>query len=267
MNETLLLQVVCCRLTPVQTKIYKHLMSSKEIRHILNGKQTNILSSIGAMQKVGSRGIFVSTDDPLPPLSFALVLHAAAAAAAVLSLIFLFFYAVDIDVGDKSLLALVLVLVFFIPAHTPVHAFPLSCPIGRSQRRTPSGRMPLVVSCCYLSVGFASIARSSPTLCSPLCGRSPPFFSCEKKKLCNHPKLLVDGCASGKDRDSGQAAAISSMLPSATSSSSSSSLSLSTGGGGVGGGGGRRMSAGGGGFGRRGASGGTQKGVFPEWSG
>ncbi|CAN0006928.1 unnamed protein product, partial [Ectocarpus sp. 12 AP-2014] len=47
-----LVQVVCCRLTPAQTKIYKHLLSSKEIRHILNGKQTNILSSIGAMQKL-----------------------------------------------------------------------------------------------------------------------------------------------------------------------------------------------------------------------
>ena len=46
------MQVVCCRLTPVQKKIYKHLMSSKEIRHILNGKQTNILSSIGAIKKV-----------------------------------------------------------------------------------------------------------------------------------------------------------------------------------------------------------------------
>lgn len=44
-------QVVCCRLTPLQMNIYKHLLSSKEIRHILNGKQTNILSSIGAMQK------------------------------------------------------------------------------------------------------------------------------------------------------------------------------------------------------------------------
>lgn len=47
-----LVQVVCCRLTPLQMKIYKHLLSSKEIRHILNGKQTNILSSIGAMQKL-----------------------------------------------------------------------------------------------------------------------------------------------------------------------------------------------------------------------
>ncbi|CAN0441077.1 unnamed protein product, partial [Discosporangium mesarthrocarpum] len=45
-------KVVCCRLTEVQRGIYKHLLSSKEIRHILNGKQTNILSSIGAMQKV-----------------------------------------------------------------------------------------------------------------------------------------------------------------------------------------------------------------------
>lgn len=48
--------MVCCRLTPVQKKIYKHLMSSKEIRHILNGKQTNILSSIGAIKKVRASG-------------------------------------------------------------------------------------------------------------------------------------------------------------------------------------------------------------------
>ena len=45
-------QVVCCRLTDVQKEVYKHLLSSKEIRHIFEGKQTNILSSIGALQKL-----------------------------------------------------------------------------------------------------------------------------------------------------------------------------------------------------------------------
>jgi DNA repair and recombination protein RAD54 and RAD54-like protein len=45
-------QVVCCRLTETQKKIYEHLLSSKEIRHIMDGKQTNILSSIGALQKL-----------------------------------------------------------------------------------------------------------------------------------------------------------------------------------------------------------------------
>ncbi|KAG5185679.1 SNF2 family N-terminal domain-containing protein [Tribonema minus] len=47
-----LVQVVACRLTDVQRRIYQHLLDSKEIRHILNGKQTNILSSIGSMQKL-----------------------------------------------------------------------------------------------------------------------------------------------------------------------------------------------------------------------
>jgi hypothetical protein len=47
-----LVQVVCCRLTELQKTIYKHLLSSKEIRHIFEGKQTNILASIGALQKL-----------------------------------------------------------------------------------------------------------------------------------------------------------------------------------------------------------------------
>lgn len=44
--------MVCCRLTDVQKAIYKHLLNSKEVRHIFEGKQTNILSSIGALQKL-----------------------------------------------------------------------------------------------------------------------------------------------------------------------------------------------------------------------
>jgi len=46
------LQIVCCPLTDVQEKIYRHLLSSKEIRHILDGKQTNILCYIGTLQKL-----------------------------------------------------------------------------------------------------------------------------------------------------------------------------------------------------------------------
>lgn len=63
-------------------------------------------------------------------------------------------------------------------------------------------------------------------------------------QLCNHPKILVEGSASGVGRDSGLAEVVS-FLPTASASS----------GGGIGFG-----------YGRRGG-GGIQKGVFPEWSG
>lgn len=41
-----LVQVVCCRLTPLQEALYERLLSSKEIRHIQQGKQTNTLGVI-----------------------------------------------------------------------------------------------------------------------------------------------------------------------------------------------------------------------------
>lgn len=41
-----LVQYVCCRLTPLQEALYARLLSSKEIRHIREGKQTNTLNSI-----------------------------------------------------------------------------------------------------------------------------------------------------------------------------------------------------------------------------
>lgn len=41
-----LVQFVCCRLTPLQEAMYGRLLSSKEIRHIREGKQTNTLNSI-----------------------------------------------------------------------------------------------------------------------------------------------------------------------------------------------------------------------------
>lgn len=41
-----LVQFVCCRLTPLQEAMYEKLLSSKEIRHVREGKQTNTLNSI-----------------------------------------------------------------------------------------------------------------------------------------------------------------------------------------------------------------------------
>ncbi len=44
-----LVQFVCCRLTPLQEALYECLLSSKEIRHVREGKQTNTLNSIRQM--------------------------------------------------------------------------------------------------------------------------------------------------------------------------------------------------------------------------
>jgi DNA repair and recombination RAD54-like protein len=41
-----LVQFVCCRMTPLQEALTERLLSSKEIRHIREGKQTNTLNSI-----------------------------------------------------------------------------------------------------------------------------------------------------------------------------------------------------------------------------
>lgn len=39
-----LAQVVCCNLTDIQKNLYQHLMSSKDLQHVLDGKQVNCLS-------------------------------------------------------------------------------------------------------------------------------------------------------------------------------------------------------------------------------
>lgn len=109
------------------------------------------------------------------------------------------------------------------------------------------------IKVCKKTQGL-QLSISSKTLkiwrCRHAC-LSPPCFSLfplhNKNKLCNHPKLLVEGSA-GKDRDSGLAE-VASFLPTISSNP-----------GGVPGGGGMF------GTGRRGG-GGVQKGVFPEWSG
>jgi DNA repair and recombination RAD54-like protein len=41
-----LVQFVCCRLTPVQERMYEKLLVSKEIRNVRDGKQFNTLNSI-----------------------------------------------------------------------------------------------------------------------------------------------------------------------------------------------------------------------------
>ncbi len=47
-----LTQVVACRLTDIQESMYRHLLNSKEVNHILSGKQTNVLAQIGTIQKL-----------------------------------------------------------------------------------------------------------------------------------------------------------------------------------------------------------------------
>jgi DNA repair and recombination RAD54-like protein len=41
-----LVQFVCCRPTPLQRELYDMILSSKEMRHIRDGKQSNTLGSI-----------------------------------------------------------------------------------------------------------------------------------------------------------------------------------------------------------------------------
>ncbi len=47
-----LTQVVACRMTDIQESMYRRLLNSKEVNHILSGKQTNVLSQIGTIQKL-----------------------------------------------------------------------------------------------------------------------------------------------------------------------------------------------------------------------
>lgn len=47
-----LVQVVCCNLTEIQQNMYQHILSSKDMRHILEGKQVNCLGSIQTLMKL-----------------------------------------------------------------------------------------------------------------------------------------------------------------------------------------------------------------------
>ena len=47
-----LVQVVCCNLTEMQTNMYQHLVTSKEMQHVVDGKQVNCLGSIQMLMKL-----------------------------------------------------------------------------------------------------------------------------------------------------------------------------------------------------------------------
>ena len=47
-----LVQVVCCNLTPMQENVYQHLVNSKDMQHVMSGKQANCLGYIQMLMKL-----------------------------------------------------------------------------------------------------------------------------------------------------------------------------------------------------------------------
>jgi len=58
-----LVQVVCCNLTEIQQNMYQHLVNSKDMRHVLDGKQVNCLASIQMLMKLSNHPSLVVDDD------------------------------------------------------------------------------------------------------------------------------------------------------------------------------------------------------------
>mmetsp|Transcript_9495 Transcript_9495/g.13456 ORF Transcript_9495/g.13456 Transcript_9495/m.13456 type:complete len:1151 (+) Transcript_9495:176-3628(+) len=58
-----LVQVVCCNLTEIQTNMYQHLISSKDMQHVLDGKQVNCLSSIQMLMKLANHPSLIAEED------------------------------------------------------------------------------------------------------------------------------------------------------------------------------------------------------------
>ena len=58
-----LVQVVCCNLTDIQKNMYEHLISSKNMQHVLDGKQVNCLSSIQMLMKLCNHPSLVADED------------------------------------------------------------------------------------------------------------------------------------------------------------------------------------------------------------
>jgi len=58
-----LVQVVCCKLTDMQQNIYNHLIGSKAIQQITDGKQVNCLSSIQMLMKLCNHPRLVANED------------------------------------------------------------------------------------------------------------------------------------------------------------------------------------------------------------
>lgn len=60
-----LVQVVCCNLTDVQQQMYNHLITSKDMQHVMDGKQVNCLASIQLLMKLSNHPSLVVDDDQL----------------------------------------------------------------------------------------------------------------------------------------------------------------------------------------------------------
>ena len=59
-----LVQVVCCNLTEIQSNMYQHLVTSKDMQHVLDGKQVNCLASIQMLMKLCNHPTLVADEDP-----------------------------------------------------------------------------------------------------------------------------------------------------------------------------------------------------------
>jgi hypothetical protein len=58
-----LVQVVCCNLTEIQQNMYQHLITSKDMQHVIDGKQVNCLGSIQMLMKLCNHPSLVAEDD------------------------------------------------------------------------------------------------------------------------------------------------------------------------------------------------------------
>ena len=58
-----LVQVVCCNLTEIQQNMYQHLVNSKDMQHVLDGKQVNCLASIQMLMKLCNHPSLVAEED------------------------------------------------------------------------------------------------------------------------------------------------------------------------------------------------------------
>ena len=58
-----LVQVVCCNLTSIQQNMYQHLVDSKDMHHVLDGKQVNCLGSIQMLMKLCNHPTLIAEED------------------------------------------------------------------------------------------------------------------------------------------------------------------------------------------------------------
>jgi DNA repair and recombination protein RAD54 and RAD54-like protein len=58
-----LVQVVCINLTDIQANMYQHLVTSKDLQHMVDGKQVNCLASIQMLMKLSNHPSLVVEDE------------------------------------------------------------------------------------------------------------------------------------------------------------------------------------------------------------